>query len=140
MRGPSRNSNVDAIYAEYPFLEKLISRKRIAEAQVKRWDDELLEQNRRHFRRYHKLFLLHRQGKIVTEVGWRFFGIFPYALETVGQALARIGDDTEKVRYAVYFSKAVDHLVFYKSPRGFENVADWFRSRVMDWRQVIRKV
>lgn len=38
-----RLSNVDAIYAEYPFLHRIFPRKQVFKAYVSRWDNDLLK-------------------------------------------------------------------------------------------------
>lgn len=125
-------SNVDAIYAENPFLSKIISRVKVPDARVKRWSEKFLASTPDSYPNSgaEKIYLLDEQGDIVTRVGTRLEQFltaigFPTS-ETVDQTLARIGnDEARRVRYAV----GVWHrVILWKLPNGYENAADWLRT------------
>lgn len=137
-------SNVDAIYAENPFLSKLIARVKVPDAQVKRWSEEFLASTPDTYpdSGTENIYLLDEHGDIVARVGSlsdRIAGFlgFHQNSETVGQALVRIGDDqTRRVRYAV----GVWHkVVLWKLPNGHNNAADWLASTVTETRKKLRQ-
>jgi hypothetical protein len=138
-------SNVDAIYAENPFLSKLIARIKVPEAQVKRWSEEFLLSTPNTYpdSGTEKIYLLDEHGNKVARVGNRsdriagFFGIHQNS-ETVGQTLARIGDDqTHRVRYAV--GEWNGRVILWKLPNGYNNAADWFSSTIAEARKELQQ-
>lgn len=131
-------SNVDAIYAENPFLSKLIARIKVPDAQVKRWSADFLASTPDTYpdSGTEKIYLLDEHGNIVARVGSlsdRIAGFlgFHQNSETVGQALARIGDEkARKVRYAVGVWNG--RVILWKLPNGYNNAADWLASTITE--------
>lgn len=132
-------SNVDAIYAEYPFLERVIPRIEVSAVQVNRWDKELLTYSGSGTE---EIYLIDEHGNIITCVGTpigRFLGFFLFGLaaETVGRALARIKKDkVRRIRYAV---RIHDMVTLYKLPRGYNNAWEWLCSTVTEARKTFQQ-
>jgi hypothetical protein len=130
-------SNVDAIYAENPFLEKIIPRIQVSIAQVKRWDDVFLN-SPNHDAVLAKIYLVDEDGDVVARVGTRWDYFFTalgrvMITETVAQTLARIGEDQgRRVHYAVGVGSWV---ILYKLPRGYKNAVDWVQARIEENRK-----
>ncbi|MEK7612526.1 MAG: hypothetical protein AAB449_00025 [Patescibacteria group bacterium] len=139
-------SNVDAIYAENPFLSKLIARVKVPDAQVKRWSEEFLASTPDTYpdSGTEKIYLLDERGDIIARVGnlsdriAGFLG-FHQNSETVGQALARIGDEqTRRVRCAV--GEWNGKVILWKLPNNYDNAADWLSSTVAKAREELRRL
>lgn len=138
-------SNVDAIYAENPFLSKIIARIKVPDAQVKRWSEEFLASTPDTYpdSGTEKIYLVDEQGTIVARVGSLsdriavFFG-FDKNRETVGQTLARIGEDqSRRIQYGV--GEWNGRVILWKLPNGYANVADWLQTIVQQARQELRQ-
>ncbi len=140
-------SNVDAIYAEYPFLEKIHPRAKTVEAQVRRFDDDFMSQTaviQYDDRFTYRFYLLDEHGEIVARVGeplTRFTRFLNRTSdETAGQALARIGSDTRRVRHAVFVGESrTIPTTLYKLPNGFDNASDWLQSHIADGRKELKE-
>ncbi len=138
-----RRSNVDAIYAENPFLSKVIARVKVPDAQVKRWNEDFLGSTPDTYpdSGTEKIYLIDGQGNKIVRVGslsdriTGFFGLHQNS-ETVGQALARIGDKTRQVQYAV--GEWNGRVILWKLPNGYNNAADWLRSRIAEARAELK--
>ena len=137
-------SNVDAIYMENPFLSKLIARVKVPEAQVKRWSEEFLASTPNTYPESgtEKIYLLDEHGNTVARVGSlsdRIAGFlgFHQNNETVGQALARIDDQTSRVKYAV--GEWNGRVILWKLPNGYDNAADWLASTITEAREELRQ-
>ncbi len=133
-------SNVDAIYAENPFLSKLISRVKVPDAQVKRWSEEFLASTPDSYpdSGSEKIYLVDENGRIVGKVDTWLAFLRNGTNETVGQALARIGNEkTRTVRHAVGIWNV--RVILWKLPNGYNNAADWLRSRVAEAQKELRE-
>lgn len=137
-------SNVDAIYEEYPFLSKIITRSKVKEAKVKRWDEKLLSDTRFRFQHQfsgpsiNKLFLVDSEGDTVARVGGALFEIFVNDAETVDQTLARIGNNkVRQIRYAVGIWD--DTIILWRLPTGHGDVSGWLRSVIEKGREDLRR-
>lgn len=134
-------SNVDAIYAENPFLSKIIARVKVPDARVKRWSENFLASTPDAYfdSGTEKIYLLDEYGNIVARVGSlsdRIAGFlgFHQNSETVGQTLARIGSDqTHRVRYAV--GEWNGRVILWKLPNGYDNATDWLNATVAEARK-----
>ena len=107
-------SNVDKIYREYPFLEKILPRVSTATAQVNRWGEKFFKTSPVEWyddRYTYKFLLLDQGGNIVGRVG-ESWNPFWTRNENAGQALARLKDKAESVRYAV--SLRDGNLILYR--------------------------
>jgi len=138
-------SNVDAIYTENPFLSKLIARVKVPDAQVKRWSEEFLASTPNTYpdSGSEKIYLLDEHGNTVARVGSRsdriagFLG-FHQNSETVGQTLARIGEDQiRSIRYAV--GEWNGRVILWKLPNGYNNAADWLNRKITEGREELRQ-
>ncbi|TSC64586.1 MAG: hypothetical protein G01um101491_240 [Parcubacteria group bacterium Gr01-1014_91] len=137
-------SNVDAIYVENPLLKKFVLRAKVSDAQVKRWNEEFLHTRPDSYPESgtEKIYLVDEHGDIITRVGTRweqFLTSLGFTIsETVGQTLARVGDDqARRVKYAV----GVWHrVILWKLPNGYDNAADWLNSRSAEDREQIRQL
>ena len=132
-------SNVDAIYAENPFLSKLIPRTKVSDAQVKRWSEDFLGSTPDSYPKSgsEKIYLVDAFGNKVAKVDtWGAF--FKNGTnETVGQAVARIGDaEARKIRSAVGIWNG--RVILWKIPNGYANLADWLHSETEEARKELR--
>ncbi len=115
-------SNVDKIYAEYKFLQEVRPRVKVESAWVKRWNQEFFSKSSNDYCYLwgfstcttSKILLLDEQGVIVTRVGRCWWNPFWTGDENVGQALARIGDKAQSIRYAVYLECSDSQLTLYR--------------------------
>lgn len=138
-------SNVDAIYAENPFLSKLISRAKVPDAQVKRWSEKFLASTPDTYpdSGTERIYLLNEHSDIIARVGSlsdRIAGFWGFHRnsETVGQTLARIGSKQMcRVRYAVGVWNG--RVILWKLPNGYNNVASWLHSTVPETREKLRQ-
>jgi hypothetical protein len=149
-------SNVDAVYAEYPFLQQYIARQRVKRFSVQRWDARLLAHSAETLSFNEPgtkaVLLLDEQGNVVDQVGlrgekpktsswlWRYFEGGPVIIhgETVGQALNRLdGGDRKRIRYALDVD-TFTHPTFYKLPRGCGNADEWLALQVEKDRAAIQ--
>lgn len=130
-------SNIDAIYAEYPFLSRLIPRRKVSGAQVKRWSSDFLTTTPDSYLDCgtERIYFLDKDGNVVDRVGSfsdRVLGFFGFHTneETVGQALARIGQaKTRRIRYAV---GVWNDMILYKLPKGYDYAGEWLASVVAE--------
>jgi hypothetical protein len=144
-RSEMTTSNVDAIYAEYPFLERIYSRKSVDRMQVTRWTAEFLDRASTVYFGYsemtdtHTILLLDKDGNTITRVGeykrsflfWEWKGL---QKETVREALIRIGEESaRKVYYGLY-----DRETFYRLPRGFTSAYEWNEALIAADRAILR--
>ena len=152
-----KHSNTDAIYAEYPFLETLFPRKKVRTARVARFDEDFLAktgfvQSDPVFGSCRKLYLLDKDGKILTRVGgWQYYLRHGTRFERVDQALYRIGHDkASRVCFAVFYPNqnnietdnlglAFYTLVLYRLPRNFKNAAEWRNDIVQRNQRVLQE-
>jgi hypothetical protein len=131
-----RETNTEAVYYQFPFLEKISPRRKTILAKVSRFDEEFLrstatvltEAGGRPVGWTFPFYLLDKDGLIVGRVG-QFLKYFTRE-ETVRQTLARIGDQARDVRYAVSIRNG--HTTVYRLPSGFTNAADWLRARARE--------
>src|SRR3989338_9334120 len=137
-------SNVDAIYAENPFLSKLISRVKVPDAQVKRWSEKFLASTPDTYpdSGTENIYFLDQRGDTIARVGSlsdRIAGFFGFHRnsETVGQALARMGDETRKLKYAVGVWNG--RVILWKLPNGYDNAADWLAPMVAKAQRLMTK-
>ena len=153
-------TNIDAIYAEYPFLELIVPRASTTSAQVALWDSEFASRSSQTDRSdWHHFLLLDARGQIVTRVGENssFLGKLSRSLkrENLAQALYRLADRARTVRYSLIYTYGsiydyfwevdrVDRryadLFFYKLPGDYENAADWLANEIKDIRKEIRQL
>ena len=135
-------SNVDAIYAEYPFLSNIIARVRVPDAWVQRWSEDFLASKPRINPEGadQKIYLVDESGGIVGKVStWLAFFKNGGCDETVGQALARIGNEkAREIRYAVGVFGG--EVTLWKLPNGYDNAADWLNSIVVEARKELRQL
>jgi|GEM_PF-5562563 hypothetical protein len=136
----SNLDNTDAIYAEYPFLEKIIKRKYVDKAQVRRWDDELLSKQAS----FDTLYFLDKEGNVVDKIRepslWNVWWNEGHSYtDTVGQRLAKMGDaKARRICYA--FGRDFPVALFYKLPKEYRNAADWLKAKVARDRREIRDI
>lgn len=150
-------TNTDAVYAEYPFLTKILPRRKARNVLVTRWDEEFLSTTPAVAEWGHdacrRMYFIDKDGKIVTRVGGlRRVLTLGTRFERVDQALARIGSEkARRVYYAVFCPevKMVDveaekrggypSLILYKVPQGFESAGDWQHSIIKKERESLRQ-
>lgn len=138
-------SNTDAIYTEFPFLEKIYPWRHGWDAKIERWDDELFDQDAGCYGATRRpSLLLNGDGEILTRVGerrhkfWFLRWRTTRYSETLGQALARIGEEkAETVRFVLeswYVFRgemgSTQHFVLYKLPKRYKNAEEWRKSCV----------
>lgn len=117
-------SNIDRIYAEYPFINEIYPRSKAWRAQVSRMDGNFFQlwNSGDPSRRF---FLLDEKGKILTRVGGRGnLSFLSYIIgnksETVGQALYRIGNRARDVHFAITSDRS--SVCLYKLPRKYKDI------------------
>ena len=85
-----------------------------------------------------KIYLVDENGCIVAKVDTWLAFLRNGTNETVGQALARIGDEKAcKVRYAVGIWNG--RVTLWKLPNGYDNSASWLNSTVEKAREGLRQ-
>ena len=112
-------SNIDKIYQEHSFLEKIVPKVKMKTARVKRWGEDFSKvspvEGYDGGRHVSPIFFLDKDGVIIWKVGktWNPFWVRD---ESVGQALARFKledkDKSEAIKYAVHLLGS--DLVLYK--------------------------
>lgn len=118
-----------AIFEEFPFLSKHFKEKSIFSAYVRRWNSELLETSpagRNPNVTWEQIYLFDKEGKLIHRVGQIWWGGTRHI--KVGQWLAKLGSDINRVHYAVVHESKV--LTVYKPPQGFASVAEWLRAQM----------
>lgn len=153
-----KHSNVDAIYHEYPFVQRFLPRAIAEIVTVSRWDKEFLQKPNVLFsdltyeehdpypspKTTYGFYLLDEDGKEVTEVGERKKGFWhrlfsiPDLEENVGQALYRLGAEARRVHYAVRYHGKV--LCLFKIPREYKNAEDWLNAVNNEEREAMRQI
>ena len=142
-------SNVDAIFAEYPFLSTLVPRARVSDARVARWDEDFLRDGPCFYKggTSKEVYLLDMQGTLVYHVDsyksnslWekiaRNIDLKPR--ETIDEALVRIGEEKMcHIRYAVSILHGRS-ITLFKVPMGYSNVADWYKALTEETREKMR--
>lgn len=125
-------SNVDAIYAEYPFLKNFAPRLSIRRAKVSRFDEDLFDLPAAVWwgdgYNIFRILLLDQRGDPVARVGEGKWLKFMTRDETVGEALLRIGDLAEKVHYVVVVNS--NPMMVYRLPSQIQNAGQWLEKRI----------
>lgn len=126
------HSNVDAIYAEYPFLSKLWTRNDVCDAKVRRWDNDFLQLCTTN------VYLLDEHGEVIVKPNrflYELAKVILYALilrrvgESVDDMLKGLGDEKlRRVNYAVTFYSGEGTITLWKIPKGHKNAAEWLGS------------
>ena len=128
---------VDRFYEEFPFLEQVANRKSVGRIGVKRVDYDLA-----HYSWQKRLMLFSKDGKFIGESG-RLNGICGQQrglrnfvkwlfsdYETLERALEALGSRANEVYFVV--AKRRKHgslrITIFKTPRGFNSVAEWLES------------
>lgn len=129
-------TNVDAIYAEYPWLSRIVPRRRMLSMTIERWDEKFLLAYAHSYGGPERILLVDANGALVARVTYVNLGLFGWR-ETVGQRLSKI-DDVEKrrIRYALWIWGETATL--YKLPKGYGNVADWLSACIETDRAALR--
>jgi hypothetical protein len=146
--GGIMNPQTEAIYSEFPFLEKHFPEKaNVTKARVSRITDEFLNQNSAYIISrqsgygpwaipYGEILLFDENSKLLAQVGvkkiqkrflfWKFSQRETF-IESVGQALLRL-DHGASVHYAVWL-KNDGELVVYKPPNDF-TIQGWYKEQI----------
>lgn len=116
-------SNVDKIYREYQFLENILPRIKVKDANVKWWNEDVFSMSSvdrpsvgdYDTRFVRKIFLLDERGDTVTRVGESWIPFWTRD-ENIGQTFARIGYKADRVRYAVCLNRNIEtsSITLYK--------------------------
>ena len=124
--------DVDRLWQEYPFLQRVVLRKSIYSAKVLPWDEDFLSEDS--FLYYsidgeidQRIYLLAEDGEVITRVG-RTISFLPFITnknERVNQAIIRLGNQASRVKFAAVLCE-LGTLRFFKLPKGSEN-AQQFR-------------
>jgi hypothetical protein len=137
------NPNSEAVYREFPFLEKFFSKKeKIKKVRVSRITNEFLDQKSAWIfndgedwpstQSYGKILLLDQKGQLLTQVGVKSVKIWKFSfrkkfIESVGQALIRLGREAS-VYYAVWLDNHGE-LTVYKPPKDF-TFQSWYEKQI----------
>lgn len=157
-----KDTKVVAFFKEFPFLRKLLREEEGWEPCVKRVDYDLLISIPCYCEFKDWLFdfldnggwvgkmpysvqsayaLLDKNGEILSFVGVRWWNPMTWtrARETVGDAIARLGNRAKRVFFVVHFSPQGDHsLTVYKPPRGF-TIQDWLEEEIRRKRAAVQE-
>ena len=132
------NAKVVAFFQEFPFLRELLSEDEVWDVRVQRVDYDLFDKVSRYSElidwfgevsvpRQSVHMLLDEKGRMLTTVGIRWWNptTWSRARETVGDAIARLGDQAALVSFVVCFWPYISDrgvggiLLVCKSPKGF---------------------
>jgi hypothetical protein len=130
--------NTDAIYKEYPFLEKIAPRRKIFAAKAARFEAEM-------FRwctvgtgtipgsiEYSDFHLLDSNGNFLKTVGkWCFI---PFD-QTIADAVRALGKKGKRVKYFVHVDQTL--VTLYKTPNQYGDITEWLEEviarEIADW-------
>lgn len=144
------NPKTEAIYRQFPFLERHFPKESVSTARVSRISKEFLDQRSQFvltrlddgtpiWCSNGEILLFDKKGELLAEVGaWQARKRFLFwswlnresFVESVGQALLQIGANTA-VHYAAWFNRpgAERELIVYKPPKDF-TIQEWYEERV----------
>lgn len=142
-------AKVVAFFREFPFLENLLNRNRIDSIHVFRVDRDLMTKTPwcMHIHPFGHVWstyiLLDKNGAKLTTVGirpterkWWRPSTWPgrkHFKETVGEAIARLGNRARQAFFIVYFNPMFENgpgdLILYKPPKGF-TIQGWLEEEI----------
>lgn len=142
------NPQTEAIYREFPFLEKYFPKAAVMKARVSRITEQFLDKRSAEINPFYdgecssktfsngKILLFDNNGKRLAQVGVRkIWRLFPKEfIESVGQALLRLGRDAP-VHYATWLRDG--ELVVYKPPKAF-TMRGWYEEQIRRAQQSVR--
>lgn len=137
-------SKVAAFFQEFPFLGRLLDENGVKSVYVRRVDRDLMAKTSQCWVasvlsvRWDVYLLLDKEGGVLTTARMRWRNPFGVR-ETVGDAIARLGNQAGRVSFVLSLFPAGNNkeIVLYKPPKGF-TIQGWLEEEIRREQAVIR--
>jgi len=131
MHMKQRSLETPAAYLEYPFLERWRPQRNACHAKVEKWTTQTLSVRVPPIRSSFQIYLADSEGKKIARVG-RIF-----SMESVGQALSRIGENANRVRFAISLGQRSPWACLTKIDEQYMSAAEWLKDATREMRNAL---